>query len=89
LDILKRDALFLSLALAEFGHEHGLFPAANLASRGSTLYWRRTKARQQAVLADRQSAFERAEAFATALARDLERCAAIQARRCPAATRPS
>jgi len=44
---------------------------------------RRKKAREQAALAahaaQRQATFERAETFAAALARDLERCAAIHA----------
>ena len=45
----------------------------------STWYRRRKAAREREALATRQAMFDRAEAFAAALRRDLERCAAAQA----------
>jgi len=45
----------------------------------STWYRRRAKTRSDAALACRLAMFDRAEAFAADLARDLERCAAIHA----------
>jgi hypothetical protein len=44
----------------------------------STWYRRKQRARQAAVVACACATFERAEAFAAALARDLARCAALE-----------
>jgi hypothetical protein len=45
----------------------------------STWYRRRKQARERAALLAQQATFERAESFAMALARDLERCALAHA----------
>ena len=97
--LLGKDAPNLSPAViarlkGEWEDEYQGWQKRDLSARRYVYVWADgvyLQARMAARVARSQAMFERAEAFATALARDLERCAAIRAPRrlCPAATRPS
>jgi hypothetical protein len=70
-------------ALAPGARDRAKTAGATAVARGrrlplDTWYRRRKRAQDAAAVAYARAAFERAEAFAAVLARDLDRCAALQ-----------